>query len=498
MVRMEEIRAALDLMRMGTAGSGDRTEGPGRAEGAGLKQPVLKWFTETQADLLLSDGNFPAWFRGFISRQEAEDNLRDKALGSFLIRLSEKASGFILSYRGEDRCRHFVINQTEDGLLVVTGDSITHTSLPELIQFFKTTPIQPFGEYLISDTDEEPPCDELYDVVHCKPAVRSGVSVQALRILWDGRSDVTAKAPPTIPSKTNNRKLVSSTSIDRNSSVQRNPPLRSSLSGGHLSSQPEERWRSRTGADEGPEGQVTQDWSSEGFGSLDSHLQSYPGHDAHLPTPDRPPNPAYSSRSRSLPHLDEDLHHSNPSDTQSGPATTPWQPLVPPKSASFSSSSSSSSLLIRERYQPGPNEAPETQLSNLQQNPLYQTSAGLCPGRNMPWDPNSHAETPGKPSPDPLTPVHTYQHLPQHLNTNTYEDLPTMQQYSLVTHHGNTYEDIPAVQPGNHNTYEDIPAQQGNTYATLDELQTANSTNNTNTAKKTHKWWKFKPENKKK
>ncbi len=52
--------------------------------------------------------------------------------------------------RGQDRCRHFVINQTKTGLLVVSGDSTTHNSLTELINHFKTTPIQPFGEYLTS------------------------------------------------------------------------------------------------------------------------------------------------------------------------------------------------------------------------------------------------------------------------------------------------------------------------------------------------------------
>ncbi len=52
--------------------------------------------------------------------------------------------------RGQDRCRHFVINQTKTGLLVVSGDSTTHNSLTELISHFKTTPIQPFGEYLTS------------------------------------------------------------------------------------------------------------------------------------------------------------------------------------------------------------------------------------------------------------------------------------------------------------------------------------------------------------
>lgn len=35
----------------------------------GLKELVLRWFMETQASLILSNGNFPDWFQGFAVRQ---------------------------------------------------------------------------------------------------------------------------------------------------------------------------------------------------------------------------------------------------------------------------------------------------------------------------------------------------------------------------------------------------------------------------------------------
>ncbi|CAB1443723.1 unnamed protein product, partial [Pleuronectes platessa] len=53
---------------------------------------------------------------------EAEDLLREKPLGCFLVRLSEKAVGYLLSYRGHDRCRHFVIAQDPYGQFVLSGD----------------------------------------------------------------------------------------------------------------------------------------------------------------------------------------------------------------------------------------------------------------------------------------------------------------------------------------------------------------------------------------
>uniref|UniRef100_A0A3B5BGP1 SH2 domain-containing protein n=1 Tax=Stegastes partitus TaxID=144197 RepID=A0A3B5BGP1_9TELE len=126
-----------------TAPRMERSPGSG-----GLKDLVLRWFTETQAPSILHHGSFPNWFQGLAARKDAEDLLRDKAVGCFLIRLSDKAVGYILSYRGHDRCRHFVITQNQDGQFVISGDSQTFSSLLELIEHYKVSPIQPFGEYL--------------------------------------------------------------------------------------------------------------------------------------------------------------------------------------------------------------------------------------------------------------------------------------------------------------------------------------------------------------
>lgn len=67
--------------------------------------------------------------------------------------------------RGQDRCRHFVINQTKTGLFVVSGDSTTHNSLAELIDHFKITPIQPFGEYLTSYSTEMDTVEEVESIL---------------------------------------------------------------------------------------------------------------------------------------------------------------------------------------------------------------------------------------------------------------------------------------------------------------------------------------------
>uniref|UniRef100_A0A3B5PY80 SH2 domain containing 7 n=1 Tax=Xiphophorus maculatus TaxID=8083 RepID=A0A3B5PY80_XIPMA len=120
------------------------------AADGGLKELVLRWFTDTQAPLILQNGNFPDWFQGLAARKEAEDVLRDKSLGCFLIRLSDKAIGYILSYKGQDRCRHFVISQNPEGQFVIAGDCQLFGSLTQLIEHYKVRPIQPFGEFLTS------------------------------------------------------------------------------------------------------------------------------------------------------------------------------------------------------------------------------------------------------------------------------------------------------------------------------------------------------------
>lgn len=76
--------------------------------------------------------------------------------------------------------------------------------------------------------------DELYDVVSSKSKRDSGVSVQALRILWDqknspqtgpGNNQRTQQnkdpkaQPPTLPPKTKNRKLTGTVSVDAMSQV---------------------------------------------------------------------------------------------------------------------------------------------------------------------------------------------------------------------------------------------------------------------------------------
>ncbi|XP_078062715.1 uncharacterized protein LOC144488534 isoform X2 [Mustelus asterias] len=97
---------------------------------------------------LPEDGLLLPCFHGFASRREAEELLQGKPLGSFLLRLSESQAGMVLSYSGTDRCRHFIIEQMPEKRYRILGDQRLHKSIPELLEFYKSSPILPFIEYL--------------------------------------------------------------------------------------------------------------------------------------------------------------------------------------------------------------------------------------------------------------------------------------------------------------------------------------------------------------
>ncbi|XP_004628937.3 SH2 domain-containing protein 7 [Octodon degus] len=139
--------------------------GPGDSQAlAELQELALKWFMETQAPSILQNGTLPPWFHGFVTRKQTEQLLCDKALGSFLIRLSDRAAGYILSYRGSDRCRHFIINQLRNRRYLVAGDTLSHGTLAELVRHYQEVQLEPFGETLAAACPR-PEDHDLYDAI---------------------------------------------------------------------------------------------------------------------------------------------------------------------------------------------------------------------------------------------------------------------------------------------------------------------------------------------
>lgn len=71
-----------------------------------------------------------------------------KPPGYFLIRVSESRIGYTLSYRAEDRCRHFMIDALENGHYIILGENRSHRFLQDLVDFHRRTPIAPYTEVL--------------------------------------------------------------------------------------------------------------------------------------------------------------------------------------------------------------------------------------------------------------------------------------------------------------------------------------------------------------
>lgn len=73
---------------------------------------------------------------GIISREEAEDLLKKGSHGSFLVRVSERIFGYVLSYQSPDGFKHFLIDTT-DNCYMLLGDQIKFASLGELVEYHK-------------------------------------------------------------------------------------------------------------------------------------------------------------------------------------------------------------------------------------------------------------------------------------------------------------------------------------------------------------------------
>lgn len=109
---------------------------------------AFSWFTESHRSCVLKNGIVAEWFHGIISRKAAEEMLMCKPPGYFLIRVSESRVGYTLSYRGEDRCRHFMIDVLPDNQYEIVGEKNRHSSLHDLVAFHCRTPIAPYSQLL--------------------------------------------------------------------------------------------------------------------------------------------------------------------------------------------------------------------------------------------------------------------------------------------------------------------------------------------------------------
>lgn len=86
---------------------------------------------------------------GIISRQEAETLLAKKPPGSFLVRVSERVWGYTITYRAADRCKHYLVDTSENTYQFFGHNQIAHQTLKDLVEFHKMRPISGVGQELL-------------------------------------------------------------------------------------------------------------------------------------------------------------------------------------------------------------------------------------------------------------------------------------------------------------------------------------------------------------
>lgn len=116
-------------------------------------EAVLRWYRDTELAKGTGreiNGVGPAkWFHGLLSRAEAEALLANRTQGSFLVRISEKIWGYAISFKDEDRCKHYLVDASSGHYQFLGSNQITHRSLEELLRAHATTPITTTGNELL-------------------------------------------------------------------------------------------------------------------------------------------------------------------------------------------------------------------------------------------------------------------------------------------------------------------------------------------------------------
>ncbi|XP_053113060.1 GRB2-related adapter protein 2 [Hemicordylus capensis] len=117
-----------------------------RAELKGIEGYVPKNFIELHT---------PSWFHEGVSRHEAENMLRDKAVGSFIVRASQNSPGdFSISVRHEEDAQHFKVMKDTKGFYFLWSEKFE--SLNKLVEFYRTTSISRHTQiFLKDDTQKE-------------------------------------------------------------------------------------------------------------------------------------------------------------------------------------------------------------------------------------------------------------------------------------------------------------------------------------------------------
>ncbi|XP_066485304.1 SH2 domain-containing protein 4A [Tiliqua scincoides] len=152
-------------------GQADRKRAVQRSVSSSTQESIIRWFKEEQLHLRAgfekSTDAIAPWFHGLITTKKAEELLTGSVPGSFLIRVSEKIKGYVLSYSSAEGCKHFLIDASGDSYSFLGVDQLQHSMLADLVDYHKDEPITSLGKerlrYPCGQQDLEPDYLELFE-----------------------------------------------------------------------------------------------------------------------------------------------------------------------------------------------------------------------------------------------------------------------------------------------------------------------------------------------
>uniref|UniRef100_A0A3B3U4V6 Osteoclast-stimulating factor 1 n=1 Tax=Poecilia latipinna TaxID=48699 RepID=A0A3B3U4V6_9TELE len=157
----------------------------------------------------------PDWFKEDASRSQAEELLRHKTVGDFVIRGCQSSPGdFSISVKHENDVQHFKVMRDNKGQYFLWSEKFT--SLNKLVEFYKTTSISKTRQICLQDGCQEgrsPPENKARIYPNCSALIcffvflfqakRPGFEERAHTIGHTGRSSpISSACPPRRTSET--------------------------------------------------------------------------------------------------------------------------------------------------------------------------------------------------------------------------------------------------------------------------------------------------------
>ncbi|XP_015262726.1 PREDICTED: SH2 domain-containing protein 4A [Gekko japonicus] len=124
-----------------------------RSASTSTQESIVQWFKAEQLPLRAgfekAADQVAPWFHGILTTKEAEELLSHSVPGTFLIRVSEKIQGYVLSYLSAEGCKHFLIDASGESYSFLGVDQLQHSTLADLVEYHKDEPITSLGKELL-------------------------------------------------------------------------------------------------------------------------------------------------------------------------------------------------------------------------------------------------------------------------------------------------------------------------------------------------------------